>query len=180
MMFKWLCLLSFLAVVVPVQARTPGAQAVHNGSTFEDMIVTAATAQGYRHLSYQDWQESEENGGDRLLLEHVPYKTLYGTKGRFDYLLVNRSEGSEIPLIIKWQQSRGSVEEKLPYTYLSALGLPHEKIIMIVDGPGFTDRALSWLRKAAIEGHYQDNHAPKEILVMTVEEWLTWANRSLN
>jgi predicted Rossmann-fold nucleotide-binding protein len=73
----------------------------------------------------------------------------------------------------KWQQVAGSVDEKFPYLYLNCIETMSEnEIILIVDGGGYKDGALAWLKDAVQEKKYQNNLA-KEIRVFSLVDFLT-------
>jgi SepF-like predicted cell division protein (DUF552 family) len=55
----------------------------------------------------------------------------------------------------KWQQTAGSVDEKLPYLYLNTIeAMPEDQIMIIIDGAGWKKGAVDWLRRAVNEKKY--------------------------
>lgn len=55
--------------------------------------------------------------------------------------------------------------------------MPEKDMIIIVDGGGYKEGALQWLKDAAQKGLYQ-NGREKNIKVMSLVEFITWANSS--
>lgn len=82
--------------------------------------------------------------------------------------------------ICKWQQSSGSVDEKFPYLYLNCIEvMPEDDIIIVVDGGGAKKGAIDWLRRTAEEKKYiTDKNSLKNISVMSLSEFLVWANKT--
>lgn len=65
--------------------------------------------------------------------------------------------GFDIRIECKWQQSAGSVDEKLPYLYLNTIeAMPEKHIVIIIDGDGFKEGAKKWLRDAVKDKKYTD------------------------
>lgn len=111
---------------------------------------------------------------------NVPYQTIYGQKGRTEFLLSSKTHGLDIRIECKWQQSNGSVDEKFPYLYLNSIeAIPENHIIIIADGKGFKPGAIPWLKNAIKEQKYTDNkNKDRKIDVMNLTEFLTWANNA--
>jgi len=50
-------------------------------------------------------------------------------------------------------------------------------MIILIDGPGFRDGAISWLKNIAKERKYIPvDKQDKNILIMNMTEFLTWCN----
>ena len=82
----------------------------------------------------------------------MPYTTLYDGRGYTEFLLISQIFNLEIRIECKWQQTAGSIDEKLPHVYLSAVNaVPENNVIILIDGPGFRDGAISWLKNIAKE-----------------------------
>lgn len=74
----------------------------------------------------------------------------------------------EIPLIIeaKWQDSRGSVEQKFPYLVANIFYCYPHPTIIVVDGKGITEGALDWLHRQ-VDGE-------KLLQVQTISEFYSF------
>ena len=76
---------------------------------------------GFQIVSFREWQRHPDQFEEELLLKNVPYETIYGHRGTTEFLLKSKKENLEIRIECKWQQSSGSVDEKLPYLYFFPL-----------------------------------------------------------
>lgn len=164
-----------------MRSNTPGSAAVGSGNTLEQAIVATLTSKGFVVVPYRSWSPVREFYGKELLVTGVPYDSIYGHKSRTEFLLLSEKYDLEIRIECKWQQVKGSVDEKLPYLYLNcATQMPERTIFIIIDGGGFKAGAVQWLRKTCLDRallSYQD--PSKEIKVMNLTEFLTWANKLL-
>jgi len=86
----------------------------------------------------------------------------------------------KIRIECKWQQSPGSVDEKLPYLYLNTIeSMPENNIIILIDGNGFKSGAKKWLKDAVSKKLYTTkNNENKNVLVFSLTEFFTWANNT--
>lgn len=158
-------------------SRTQGNSANSSGKILEQMVVSTFKAKGFEVIKYRKWQDDPDSYGAELLLKNVPYQTIYGHNGNTEFLLKSQKHDLEIRIECKWQQSAGSVDEKFSYLYLNCIeSIPEEKIIIIVDGGGYKNGALQWLKDAAASGKYQDKRT-KDIKVFSLVEFISWANR---
>ena len=82
----------------------------------------------------------------------------------------------------KWQQSAGSVDEKLPYLYLNTIeAMPEKDIMILIDGDGFKTGAKEWLRNAVKEKLYTtEENSDTNVMVFSLAEFFTWANNTFN
>lgn len=137
-------------------ARTQGNIANSSGNVLEQTVALTLKAKDFEVLKYRDWEKNKELYGKELLLENVPFETIYGHKGNTEFLLKSELYDLEIRIECKWQQSAGSVDEKFPYLYLNCIDtMPEKDIIIIIDGGGYKEGALAWLKNAADNHLYQ-------------------------
>ena len=149
-----------------------GSEAVSNGQTLEKVIASAFVSKGFKEQSFKSWSKTGEQEG-RFLLKNAPFRTLYGTSGKTEFLIQDAHRPGPIRLEAKWQQVSGSVDEKLPYLFLNAVHqMPEQHIIIVIDGPGWRQGAIDWLRHAA------DEQKKKQIDVFSLEQFLKWLNRA--
>ena len=115
-----------------------------------------------------------------MLLRNVPYTTLYGGRGYTEFLLKSQSYNLEVRIECKWQQTAGSVDEKLPHVYLSAAeAVPENNVIILIDGDGFREGAISWLKNITEERKYTpEDKQEKNISIMNSTAFLTWCNNT--
>ena len=157
--------------------RTQGNAANSSGNVLEQAVISTMTAKGFQVAMYREWQESPSLYGGELLLKNAPYNTIYGHQGNTEFLLKSASKNMEIRIECKWQQAAGSVDEKFPYLYLNCIEtMPESHIIILVDGGGYKAGALDWLRTAVNNRRYQDENNNKTIQVMSLAQFIAWAN----
>ena len=150
------------------------------GSQLETAIMTVLINKGFNVVSFKDWEKDQQAYGSELLLRNVPFETIYGHRGKTEFLLKSQKHQRSIRIECKWQQVAGSVDEKLPYLYLNAVEkMPEREIILLIDGPGWKSGALEWIRKAIRDFKYADvfNHG-KQIHLFNLSEFFAWANRT--
>ena len=70
----------------------------------------------------------------------------------------------------------GSVDEKLPYLYLNAVEAWQEsEIIILIDGNGWKDNAIAWLKKAVDERRWRLTNDNRNIYVFNMGEFVQWS-----
>lgn len=161
--------------------KTQGGTANHQGRILERTVVPTFEAHGFEIVAYSDWKKNPEKYGTELLLKHVPYTTIYQQNGFTEFLVKSEHFRLNIRIECKWQQSSGSVDEKLPYLYLNCIeSMPETDIIIIAGGGGMKPGAIPWLKDAVSQKKYVLPGMPeKNIQVFSIEEFMTWANRTL-
>ncbi len=160
-------------------ARKQGGLANSSGNTLERTIIATLQSKGFEVEMYRKWEANPQAYGKELLLKHVPYETIYGHHGNTEFLILSEAYGLEIRVECKWQQSPGSVDEKFPYLYLNCVEkMPESTIFVIVDGGGAKAGAVEWLYRAAESNQYTVEPT-KDIRVMSLSDFLVWANRTL-
>ena len=157
-----------------------GGLANKSGSVLEGIVKGALAPHGFNVVQNRDLSKVPKNEQDELLIQNAPYTTLYGSKGKTEFLLKSKKYGLEVRIECKWQQSAGSVDEKLPHLYLSAIdAMPENNVIILIDGDGFRDGAITWLRNAVNNRLYiPDEKRLKNVMVMNATEFMTWANNT--
>lgn len=161
--------------------KTQGGAANHQGRILEKTVVPTLESHGFEVVAYSAWRKNPGNYGTELLLKHVPYTTIYNQKGFTEFLVKSERFGLNVRIECKWQQSSGSVDEKLPYLYLNCIEtMPETDIIIIAGGGGMKPGAIPWLKDAVRQRKYVSSEMPrKNIQVFSIEEFMTWANKTL-
>jgi len=151
-----------------------------SGNLLEQTVKTVCKQKGFTILKYSDWKQNPEKYSAELLLTNVPYETIYKHAGKTEFLLKSARYGLEIRIECKWQQVAGSVDEKLPYLYLNSLeAMPEKHIVVVIDGKGWKKGAIPWLKEAAAKRKYTTPAtADKKIEVLSLAEFMTWANNT--
>lgn len=160
---------------------TQGGIANKQGRVLEDTVVSLFARHGFKEVRHSQWLRQGGKFGDEVLIRDAPYTSIYGHRAKTEFLAISRRLGRTIRIECKWQQSAGSVDEKFPYLYLNCVNaMPEDEIVIIVDGGGAKELAVRWLKEAAESGWLlQDKEGRKRISVMSLTEFITWANRVL-
>src|SRR3989339_320735 len=119
------------------------------GNQLEVAVKTVLSGKGFELINYRIWEKNPENYGNELLLENVPFTTIYEHKGNTEFLLLSEKYNLRIRIECKWQQVAGSVDEKLPYLYLNTIeAMPESSIMILIDGSGWKSGSIKWLKEA--------------------------------
>ncbi len=145
-------------------------------------MKTVLTGKGFKLLNYWVWLKNKEKYGEELLLEYVPFTTVYEHKGNTEFLLISQKYDLKIRIECKWQQVAGSVDEKLPYLYLNTIeAMPENSVMILIDGAGCKAGAIKWLKDAVKQKKYTTEETEnKNIMVFNLTEFFTWANNTFN
>ena len=145
-------------------------------------MKTVLTGKGFKLLNYWVWLKNKEKYGEELLLEYVPFTTVYEHKGNTEFLLISQKYDLKIRIECKWQQVAGSVYEKLPYLYLNTIeAMPENSVMILIDGAGCKAGAIKWLKDAVKQKKYTTEETEnKNIMVFNLTEFFTWANNTFN
>ncbi|MCL6599563.1 MAG: hypothetical protein K6T81_12595 [Alicyclobacillus macrosporangiidus] len=68
---------------------TQGGYANSSGSVLERMIREVMSSKGLEVVPYSQYAKRPERYGTELLLQNVPYTTIYGHEGKTEFLLVS-------------------------------------------------------------------------------------------
>lgn len=161
---------------------TQGAIANVNGKIFEKQLIPLFTEHGYKVMLYSEFKKQGYplDSLPKTVIRQVPFESIYHHKGKTEFLLINNEKGRRIRIECKWQQSQGSVDEKLPYLYLNCVyGFEETDIILLVDGAGFKKGAVDWLKNSVKDRWLLDENNPKKIQVMSISEFTAYFNRHL-
>jgi hypothetical protein len=157
-----------------------GKQANDQGKALESIIVPLLERKGFTPVMNSEYLKKPDKYGSELLLKNVLYTTIYNHRGYTEYKLVSKKYGKEVRIECKWQQGNGSVDEKFPYVYLNCINtMPEKDIIIIYGGSGFKEGAIEWMKNVAKELPYTtEKNRDKNIMVLNLEEFITWANNT--
>lgn len=126
-----------------------GRKANRTGSKLEQFAKRALLDTGYAEF----WNHKPQLFANRKLLggkqfaTQVPVgDTIYETVRKCDFLVINHEKFADCLIIeCKWQQSKGSVDEKYPFLLYNIVhtGIP---TVVLLDGGGYKPAALKWLK----------------------------------
>lgn len=147
-----------------------------NGRGLEKRVEELIKSYNVTSLMYMEWLNDKfVVDTEYVLLKNVPYITIYGGSGRSEFLLLKNGHSliDGIRIECRSQQVNGSVDEKLPYLFESALAFRQHNVIIILEGDGFKDGAREWLKARCAAIKY------KNIRVLTFEEFKQWLQFNL-
>lgn len=145
----------------------------------ENTILSALTGRGFTVVPYSSWILDPGRYGKELVLQQVPYTTIYGHRGFTQFLVRSEKHNLKIRIKYHWQQFSGSMDEKLPYLYLNSVyAIPEQDVIIIIGGGGLKAGAVKWLRKAVQKHLFQNEELrhQKNIRIQSIDEFLAWVN----
>lgn len=158
---------------------TQGSYASNQGGTLEATVKAIFQRHGFVIIPYSEYKRTNQLFGSELLITNMPYQTIYGHKGKTEFLIISEKYNLNLRVECKWQQSNGSVDEKLPYLYLNCIEtMPESHIMIVIDGDGWKKGAIQWLKDAVSEKKYTTKeNRDKFIQVFSLKEFMAWANK---
>ena len=160
---------------------TQGGLANKSGRVLEGTVISLFEQHGFQVVSYRAWVKAPHLYSEELLLRDVPYISIYGHNAKTEFLVQSKRLSLTVRIECKWQQVFGSVDEKFPYLYLNCIfAMPEDFIIIVLDGGGAKPSAVSWLKNAAATRQLiPADKGEKKVVVLSLAEFLGWANRAL-
>jgi hypothetical protein len=131
------------------EITSSGFRANSSGNLLERFVEQALQAKGYQKF----WNHREQVFGNRNALGGRQYakqvicgNTIYETPRKVDFLVINQDIFPDGLIIeCKWQQSKGSVDEKYPFLLFNIIKTKVPTVILI-DGSGYRKAALKFLQ----------------------------------
>jgi hypothetical protein len=134
----------------------------------EEFVHNTLIRKGYKFVEHR--QFDAERFLDRpIFTVHYPVaRSIYDTQLFCDFLIFHPDKhAANLIIESKWQQSRGSVDEKFPFLVANIRDKYPHATIVVLDGGGYKKEADQWLR-AQIDG--------KLLHVFNMREFQTWSN----
>lgn len=153
--------------------RRQGAQANLTGKVLEDLVASVFKSHDFVIMDYAEHLAASDQAERDVLIKNVPYETIYGHQGKTEFLVQSPRRGLRFRIECKWQQSAGSVDEKFPYLIENCKTMPEPMVVILIDGRGYKEGALMWLKRAAVAC---SESRIKEIKVFDMSEFVIWAN----
>lgn len=159
---------------------TAGGKANQSGNTLEKAVAAILDAHEYVSLSPYipkkqrlAWLLNTHDTPKRYGRQVCIGPGIYETDIFVDCYLID-AEKYPKGLIIecKWQQSHGSVDEKLPYVNLNIEHCYPCPAVVLIDGGGMKPGAIAWLEK-------QVGLNPNLLAVYDLTSFMVWANNNL-
>ncbi len=100
-------------------------------------------------------------------------KGIYGSDIYVDFYIIGAASiSSGLIIECKWQQTSGSVDEKLPYLNLNIQNCYPVKTVVLIDGGGMKPQAISWLNTQV---GYNQNF----LALHSLTSFIAWSNNNL-
>lgn len=130
------------------ETTSSGSKANRTGNTLERFVQQALIDRGYVEFwnyKKQVFAQRHVIGGKQFSKQVPIGDTIYDTERKCDFLVINRDKfPKDLIIECKWQQSKGSVDEKYAYLIFNIVktGIP---TIVLLDGSGYKPAAKRWL-----------------------------------
>ena len=126
-----------------------GAESNWSGKFLEDIVEREFLARDISVFRHSQKRFNDDLFHRRWLLKRVPYTSIYNCRSvsEFVYRDLDRHD---IRIECRWQESRGSVDEKFPYLLDNAKRqMPEIEVWLLIGGGGAKTKALAWLKREA-------------------------------
>lgn len=149
--------------------RSGGLIANKNGSELEQFIEMKLLNKGYTYIPRKEFTAARYLEQPIYSFQFYVGQSIYDTPVYCDYILYHPEKWPDCLVIeAKWQQSKGSVDEKYPFAVLNIKTRSPYKTIMLLDGKGYKKGAEKWLRA----------QVDKKLLgIFNMVEFQTWVNK---
>ncbi|WP_017319212.1 PD-(D/E)XK nuclease superfamily protein [Mastigocladopsis repens] len=159
---------------------TPGGRANQSGNVLERTVEGTLSGHGYNLVS-DNLPKKQRLGylinctslSKRYARQVYIGPGIYGTDIYVDFYIIGSAAiPSGLIIECKWQQSGGSVDEKLPYVNLNIQNCYPAPAIVLIDGGGMKPKAITWLRT-------QVAHNQNLLAVHNLSTFIAWTNNHL-
>lgn len=142
---------------------TQGAESNLSGQFLEAAVEREFRTRGISVFEHSEKQGNTDLFAERFLVRHAPYISIYGCRSVSEFVYHDDLHDIHIRIECRWQQSPGSVDEKLPCLYLNALeAMPEREVWIVLGGDGARTEAVKWLKTRC------GQNAVKDIRVMSI------------
>jgi len=157
------------------------AKSSFGGQTLEN-VIQALKLVGFVACTAKELDKANSDmfPSQRLLVTNASYTTIFGTRGRREYFLQSPEWTGELEC--KFQNSGGSVDEKMVYVTETLKRTPLTRLALVYGGVYWSGEArgqaiVKWLKNEAKSLRHTHR---KELLVMTIDEFIEWARKTWN
>ncbi|MBD2694934.1 PD-(D/E)XK nuclease superfamily protein [Anabaena catenula] len=159
---------------------TQGGKAVTSGNVLENAVEGTLLAHKYVQVG-SDLPEKKRLecllNSNNIIKRYAKQvhvgKGIYGSEITVDfYIIGSKSISSGLIIECKWQQTSGSVDEKLPYLNLNIQDCYPAAAIVLIDGGGMKPQAISWLTKQVGYNH-------NLLAVHNLSSFIAWSNNHI-
>ena len=146
-----------------------GLNAMRHGKILPYALEQLFEMLGIPVMSYWEYRYAVEEPA-AAAVKDVPFTTIYGCKGTTDFVLYDHARGLRIRFWCKWQETSGTVDEKLPYLCGNIKQFPENEVVFVVGGAGWRDGAMGWFTKNAKRGARRADGRKQKVLVLTIDK----------
>lgn len=147
-----------------------GTQANYTGNVLEKFIEDRLVERGYDNVLQAKFDTATYLEQPIYSTRYFTGKNIYGLEQYCDFIIYHPKRWAQCLIIeAKWQQTRGSVDEKFPYLVLNIEQTYGRPTIIVMDGGGYRKGAESWLRKQTGKGNLKE--------VLSMAEFQKWVNQ---
>ena len=97
------------------------------------------------------------------------FMNIYGYYGTTDFVLRDSVRGIEMRFWCKWQETAGTVDEKLPYLLANLKRFPEREVVFLVGGDGWRNGALDWLKEKTKRYARHVNRVKQKACVLDID-----------
>ena len=157
-----------------------GCRANKTGFVLEKTVEGTLRGHGYLEICPQlpkkrkrEWLLISTDNSKRYAKQVYIGSSIYETEINVDFYIVNSGLFPRGLIVeCKWQEDKGSVDEKYPYLNLNIKNCYRVPTIVIVGGDGMRQGSIDWFKK-----QIPDNQ--NLLAVHKLEGFITWANKYL-
>lgn len=159
-------------MVSHAKTRRPGSRRATRHALLENCVDTLH-ALGFQLYESQGQFDAASIRPRRYVIRNYPHPSLYGTPGRKEAFIATETE--DFILEAKWQDSSGSVDEKLPYIWEAFLASRIPNWIAVFDGRYWREDARARKGVAWLTSRSTQAPAERKFLVFSRQEFIKWA-----
>jgi hypothetical protein len=140
------------------------------GRSFEKNIEAQLLNLGYKKVKSSKFLELSKHSNEKMFASQFNLgKNIYKTKQIVDFI-ITRADDTPLVIQAKWQQSKGSVDEKFPFLVINLKEESPFDSLIVIDGGGYRSDAVTWMKQQI------DN---KLLGVFSFSEFMIWSNNEL-
>lgn len=151
-----------------------GSKANRHGKKLENCVLSTFLSEGYIAVNYNEYEKNMKKYENKpLIIKNVPYVSIFGSNCKSEFVALNPLINLNVRIECKWQQTKGTADEKLTTALMNAVEQKEKNIILLIDGGGQRESVVNWLKQQSKE--LSNNN--KLISVMNMSEFLIWSNK---
>ncbi|MDA7572406.1 hypothetical protein N8776_01730 [bacterium] len=140
------------------------------GRSFEKNIEAQLLNLGYKKVKSREFIELSNQSNEKIFATQFNLgKNIYNTRQIVDFI-ITRPDDAPLVIQAKWQQSKGSVDEKFPFLIINLKEKSQFDGLIVIDGGGYRSDAITWMKEQI------DN---KLLGVFSYSEFMIWSNDEL-